>query len=313
MLLRQHGRKRGENCQCAFSFLHSKIENTGLLNFFIVFGMLIMKLTAPPAGRVEQASRTRGKEIAFASVDFHNLSFVMQNLPTKYSEAFLTPEWLTAISTIVLALVAVISIFRDEIRKWLFQPKFDLLFQLGQPDCHLVPLDWWTDVSRGRAPTHYIRCRVKNVGKLAAQDIEVAVVEVRKKDATGNFCRLSMATPWNLMWAHFNTHVLRQLPRDAERHITLGHIIEPSQRRFIQGEDDPDGDPSKTLFCLEVFVRSNTLEYLLEPGEYEIDLQVSAANAKPRVFTFYINHTGHWFQDENNMYAQGLGLRMISG
>ena len=32
-------------------------------------------------------------------------------------------------------------------------------------------------------------------------------------------------------------------------------------------------------------------------------------NAKPSpVFTFHLNHTGMWFEDEAEMYSQGLGM-----
>ena len=65
-----------------------------------------------------------------------------------------------------------------------------------------------------------------------------------------------------------------------------------------------------TLFCLALFVKSNTREYLLPPGqEYEIDFQVFAANAKPSaVFTFHLNLKGKWFEDEAQMYSEGLGM-----
>lgn len=68
----------------------------------------------------------------------------------------------------------------------------------------------------------------------------------------------------------------------------------------------------KTLFCLEVFVRFTTLEFLLDPGEYEIDLQVSAANTKPTICTFCLNHTGQWLETERKMFTQGLGLDIKS-
>lgn len=51
------------------------------------------------------------------------------------------------------------------------------------------------------------------------------------------------------------------------------------------------------------------MEYLLSPGEYEIDFQVFAANANPSaVFTFRLNQLGKWFADEAQMYRDGLGM-----
>ena len=37
------------------------------------------------------------------------------------------------------------------------------------------------------------------------------------------------------------------------------------------------------MFELEVHVKANTIEFLLDPGKFEIDLQVAAANANPSV------------------------------
>jgi len=222
------------------------------------------------------------------------------------------PQWLTAIATVLLAVIAVVSIFRGEIRAWLRHPDFEPRFLASQPDCHRVPLRWRLESSSGEALVHYVRCRVRNTGKVAAKDVEVTVTEVRRKDAAGTFRIQRLATPWNLLWSHYNSHVLPQLPPETERHITVGHVVDPQQRSQIPYEDDPNRSlgPNATLFCLEVFVKSNTLEYLLDPGEYEIVLEVAAANAWPKIFTFQLNHTGAWFENEESMYSEGLGLRI---
>ena len=119
-----------------------------------------------------------------------------------------------------------------------------------------------------------------------------------------------MGTPWNLIWAHINSHVLPRLPVGSERHIDIGHVVDPEKRGLIPGEDRQNSDPLKTLFCLALFVKSNTTEYLLSPAEeYEIDFRVFAGNAKPSaIFTFHLNHRGTWFVDEASMYRDGLGM-----
>jgi hypothetical protein len=173
-------------------------------------------------------------------------------------------------------------------------------------------LNWRDQSGGGSALTHYVRFRIFNSGKAAARDVEVAVTSVKKRNAAGDSVPLNMGTPWNLLWAHYNQHVLPQLPVQAERHITIGHIVDPAERPRIRGEDDPSRSlpPGQTLFCLEFFVRSNTLEYLLDPGEYEIRLQVSAANSRPRELSVYLNHRGMWFDDETRMYRDALGVRL---
>lgn len=224
----------------------------------------------------------------------------------------MSPEWVSAIASIIMALAAAGAILRDEIRKLIFRPRFSIIFQPSQPDCRLVPLAFRTGATTEKIKMHSIRCRIKNNSvRTAAHDVEVSVIGVFQKDATGKFQRFPMGTPWNLTWPyHDNSHVLNSLPPDTERHIQIGHIIDPRQRRGLPVEDDPvrNLQLDQTLFCLGFFVKSNTLEYLLNPGQYQLRIQVSSTNAKPKRFTFNLNHTGRWFDDEKKMYSEGLGL-----
>jgi hypothetical protein len=160
------------------------------------------------------------------------------------------------------------------------------------------------------AEAHYVRARLENIGKAGAEDLEVLVHDVRRKgSADQRFQSIQMSTPCNLTWKDFQSHVLPRLPLKCQRHIDIGHVVDPRRRSQFPGEDRTGSNPSKTLFCLAFFVRSNTLEYLLDPGEYEIDFQVFAANAKPSaVFTFHLNHKGHWYVDEDQMYRVGLEM-----
>jgi hypothetical protein len=57
-----------------------------------------------------------------------------------------------------------------------------------------------------------------------------------------------MATPWNLTWAHIGNHVLPRLPVSGQRHIDLGHIGDPAQRRCFPGEDRLGSDASSSAW-----------------------------------------------------------------
>jgi hypothetical protein len=235
------------------------------------------------------------------------------------------PDWFTAIATIALAVTAFFTVIRDEVRHWIRRPEFGVNFAPQSPDCSQIPTEVRTQVLEEgagvhhireeirRAETHYIRARIQNTGDLGAEDAEVSVLEVRRcGDADNTFRKVPMGTPWNLTWAHQQgSHVLRRLPVRAERHVDLGHVIDPSQRAFFPGEDRPGSDPTSTMFCLAFWVKSNTGEYLLDPGVYEIDFQVYAANAHPSmIFTFYLDHRGRWLSDEDRMYTDALGMRI---
>lgn len=228
----------------------------------------------------------------------------------------ISPEFWTAIASIVLAVVAFATVLRDELRYWLQHPKFSVKFDTKPPDCQRVPLDLYARSPEGvpvkvdSAETHYVRARIRNDGSVGARDVEVKVVQVRRQTAGGGFKRLELGTPWNLVWAHLGTHVLQHLPRKAEWHIDIGHVVDPAKRRAFPGEDKPESDRDKTIFCLAFFVKSNTLEHLLDPmHKYEIEFRVYASNARASgVFTIHLNHTGNWFLSETEMFRDGLGL-----
>jgi hypothetical protein len=230
----------------------------------------------------------------------------------------MSPEWLTAIGTLGLAVVAFVTIFRDVIREWIRHPEWSVEFNPGLPDCNRIRMDFQRVVPGGLNPqffatsaeAHWIHVRIKNVGKAGAEDVEVSVIQVRQKGADGAFRSVPMTTPWNLAWKDISSGVLSRLPIGSERQVDIGHVVDPKMRGQIPGEDRRGSDPASTLFCLAFTVKSNTGEYLLRPGEYEIEFQVFAANSlKPSsIFTFSLNHTGKWFLDEEQMYHEGLGL-----
>src|SRR5215469_8640119 len=100
----------------------------------------------------------------------------------------LTPEWLTAIGTLGLALVAFITIFRDEIREWIRHPEWQVDRDVRSA-CSRIRLDFQTVVQttesvqlqREGAEAHWIRVRIRNVGKAGAKDVEAFVTQVRQR------------------------------------------------------------------------------------------------------------------------------------
>jgi hypothetical protein len=211
----------------------------------------------------------------------------------------------------------------DETRLARTPPEFDVLFQPSQPDCHRVATSFQrvspfarTSVHLGEtvvvdsADVYYVRARVQNIGEAGAQDVVASVLAVRREE-DGVFRDMLMATPWNLLWAHNQGHVLPRLPVSSQQHIDLGHVVDPAKRKLMSAEDRPQSDQSRTLFCIAFFVKSNSLEYLLDPGNYQIDFQVFSSNRRAsRIFTFHLGISGQWFADEHRMFQEGLTLRV---
>src|SRR5580704_1083523 len=72
-------------------------------------------------------------------------------------------------------------IFRDEIRRLLRHPTLSVNSGRNLPDCQRVRQDAYAAAPQGviilvdSAETHYVRARVKNVGEVGAESVEVSV------------------------------------------------------------------------------------------------------------------------------------------
>lgn len=64
----------------------------------------------------------------------------------------------------------------------------------------------------------------------------------------------------------------------------------------------------ETIIDLDLIVKPNTLSHLIGPGKYKLTIAVGASNSKLIRKVFDINHTGNWFDDENEMFRDGIGI-----
>ncbi|MBL7205674.1 MAG: hypothetical protein ISS63_15315 [Desulfobacteraceae bacterium] len=56
---------------------------------------------------------------------------------------------------------------------------------------------------------------------------------------------------------------------------------------------------------------SNILYYLVEPGEYQIQIKVGCENAKTIDRKYLLKISGKWFEDEKRMLNEGLSIDRI--
>jgi hypothetical protein len=94
------------------------------------------------------------------------------------------------------------------------------------------------------------------------------------------------------------------------KHCDLGRIIDPKKRA-----DFPDIEgvaKDKCVFELTVEFPSATRSHLLQPGVYRLELKVAAGNAAPIDRMVELNVTGKWFDEEEVMFRDGIGLRLVA-
>lgn len=220
-------------------------------------------------------------------------------------------QWLGAIGTISAVAVA---LFKDEFLRWRRRPKLNISISLHPPDCHKTQLtvDEHSIASSIRVLNcYYFRLWVRNDGRSRAERVEVFVAKIRQRNTKGSFEQLDNFLPMNLVWSAGSGGeriYIDGISPGMGKHCDIGHIIDPTFRKFINSENSKSAVPNQTIFSLDLEFKTNTLSHLLMPGSYQIDLLVAASNANPSIFTISLDLFGNWYPDESQMFAEGLKL-----
>ncbi len=217
------------------------------------------------------------------------------------------PNPITAVGTVLAAVAAVVfGIGGHEVRALFFKPDLDVTIDLKPPDSILIQ----TQVSNpqtgrllGYLPTFYYRLRVNNRGNACASEIEVRLLELRKRDAAGHFVPEQSFLPLNLTWSHVGRVVLPSIHSGLFHNCDLLHIVE---NNALGRSAYPD--PTQFMFNTQVQptpVGPGVWPTLKPVGVYELDLVAYGANADPVRRTFTIDYRG-WFPSEVDMFSKGL-------
>lgn len=215
--------------------------------------------------------------------------------------------WLVALGTIVLAIVAV---FQETIRSWFYRPKFRVSAKTEPPDCVAVP---FTD-REGTfiADSFYLRIWVENVGNAAARNVEVFASRLRLKRLDEAWETVATFPSMNLKWAHLGGIYFPSIAPQMGKHCDVGHITDPSRRHLLR-EDAPKlglTDQQSSL-AFDLMAAPNNRSHIVGPGEYELDIMITAENSVPTKRTIVISLRGTWDTDEIKMFRDGVGLRVV--
>ncbi|MGD0266196.1 MAG: hypothetical protein ABSD47_14750 [Candidatus Methylomirabilota bacterium] len=225
-------------------------------------------------------------------------------------KSMLIATWLSAVGTILLAFVAV---FQDWLRRLVLRPRLTLEVTNRPPDCHLTTVFFSFLGKFGNVPCYYFRFLVGNSGNQSATNVEVVAACLHRRQADGIFRKVEAFPPLNLLWSHYLQPHYASINPSSPKHCDLGRILEPKVRGDIPQIEgaEPPGYAGKALMSLALAVKPNTLTHWLVPGVYRLELQASASNAAPTRRTLEISLAGDWFDDEQKMLSEGIGLRFI--
>jgi hypothetical protein len=90
-------------------------------------------------------------------------------------------------------------------------------------------------------------------------------------------------------------------------------VLYPASRAQFSNEDATweNVSPEKTLLSFDTIVKSNNNCHLVPCGKYRLDVAVAASNARLIKETFEINLRGEWYDNEAEMFGEGIGVRMV--
>lgn len=213
--------------------------------------------------------------------------------------------WVGAISTLVAVIVALL---KDDILKLWHRPVLDVTLKPFAPDCHKIPVKM-IDRSTGQVlqtvNSYYLRLWIENKGNIRATKVQVFAAALYRKHVNGNYNKEINFLPMNLKWSHsqmspFGPEIFADgLSPDMGKHCDLGHIVQPEHNKEASLE-------------LDVEVVPNTMSHVLHIGEYKLELKIASSNCKPITRYIEINFTGKWFEDEDKMFSDGVGLKILN-
>jgi len=94
------------------------------------------------------------------------------------------------------------------------------------------------------------------------------------------------------------------------KHCDLAHVIDPTKRKWFPNEE-PKASNEETVLSLDLEALPNSLTHLIKPGTYHLQLRIAAANVRPITKQVEFTITGKWFDDERQMFQDGVRLRLI--
>jgi hypothetical protein len=227
----------------------------------------------------------------------------------------LPPLQITAwTSSITVVLAPIVALFKEDFQALWRRPELVASAKLCAPDCHKTEVTL-TDQQTGqiidRWPCYYFRIWVENKGNQRANQVQLFMARLLGKHADGIFRPEDQFLPMNLRWSHSGEVFANGISPEMGKHCDLGHINHPGSAAKVD-ETLPGVTSGKVVMGLDLEVRPNTKSHLLAPGTYQLVLKLAASNSKPVVKTLEFTLIGDWYDDERQMFSNGVGLREIS-
>lgn len=177
-----------------------------------------------------------------------------------------------------------IAIFTEPIRKKIWGPKLSIVFT-GKDDCIPKTIERGPGIER---EAYYIKARVTNIRKAIARDCRAYLVNIEKKDADGKFKPTVYSDSIQLAWS-------AQGSENRSKALDLAKGIKQYVDIITTRSDSPYYYPQLAVTL------NRYVPLFQETGIFRFTLQVSAAEADPRMLKLTFEWNGQW--DSFKAYA----------
>ncbi len=224
-------------------------------------------------------------------------------------------DWI-AVGTVVAAIggvaVAILAIWGEPLRAWIFNAHLVLSITMTEPDCVQIQTVVTGIVNSPAGPvlqqtttdSYYFRLLVDNDRRAAARQVEVRLTALRVKQPNGTFQADATFHPLSLIWANsFDPGSGRGLVRipkideNVPRHCDLCHVIRGATPLLM--EFDTETVPNQI---------GRAQPTRRKRGTFEVDVVATADNALPLRRTLEIRYAGRWYMTPSVMFDKGLKI-----
>ena len=229
-------------------------------------------------------------------------------------------DWLIAIGAITLpiitVLLSILTVFQDKIRAWILRPKLSFLVGAHFKTPMRAKQSLSENDERQMVNGYVFGLTVLNTGNTRAEEVEVYASSISQKQADDSYKEIKFFPSRNLSWRGAGADdpiFAKAISPGMQRSLDICGIINPAERSktFYWQNPSLGVADDKTILGIDIVRKPFSRTYLFGPGTYRLTLHIAAANIKPQQVVIEICHTGQWFDDEDKMISQGVGIRIV--
>lgn len=206
------------------------------------------------------------------------------------------------VPSFVALLVALMGIFQDSLRLRLIGPRLKVQFEMSEPFVGTAPNREAPNASP--AKSFLFRVGVANLGKSAAWRVSVLLTRLEKYNEEARRYEVEeWFVPVELAWCHGIGSHLQALNPHATIYFELGDCA-PTE--FSGDTPDDFASPDATQFILKTTrIDARQWGYVLTEGQYQLRIQVTAANAEPVEAWFHVRSSPGWSDNIQDLIRDG--------